>query len=129
LVCRDLDVGCDARARGAPAQEKLNLSLNGFHRDHSPYFYAGARLVPESRHRSRDQFGKGLGAVAQQAPASRVRRVRLGDVAGDESKGANLAVMIVYAVAASFYWLKSTGIAGPKDFLGEDRQPPATRRA
>jgi NitT/TauT family transport system substrate-binding protein len=108
-------------AGDALAQQKVNLVLNWVPTaDHSPYFYAkeqgsysraGIDLTIE--------FGKGSALSAQKVGAG-VSEFGVADLATAlvaKSKGANLeAVMIVYANSPQgFYWLKSTGIAGPQD--------------
>lgn len=108
----------------AAAGEKLDLLLNWVPTaDHSPYYYAkqqgwydkaGIDLAIE--------VGKGSGVSAQRVGAG-TSRIGIADLATAlvaKSKGADLvAVMGVYANSAQgFYWLKSYGIRGPKDFPG-----------
>jgi NitT/TauT family transport system substrate-binding protein len=112
-------------AGDALAQQKVNLVLNWVPTaDHSPYFHAkeqgwyskaGIDLTIE--------FGKGSALSAQKVGAG-VSEFGVSDLATAlvaKSKGANLeAVMIVYANSPQgFYWLKSTGIAGPQDYPGK----------
>ncbi len=107
------------------AQQKVNLVLNWVPTaDHSPYFYAkrqgwysraGIDLTIE--------FGKGSALSAQKVGAG-ASEFGVSDLATSlvaKSKGANLqAVMIIYANSPQgFYWLKSTGIGGPRDFPGK----------
>jgi NitT/TauT family transport system substrate-binding protein len=106
------------------ADDKLTLVLNWVPTaDHSPYFYArqqgwyakaGIDLAIET--------GKGSGVTAQRVGTGNAD-LGIADLATAlvaKSKGADVvAVMNVYANSPQgFYWLKSTGIAGPKDFPG-----------
>lgn len=108
----------------AMANEKLDLVLNWVPTaDHSPYYFAksqgwyekaGIDLTIES--------GKGSGVTAQRVGAG-TAQLGIADLATAlvaKSKGADLvAVMNVYANSAQgLYWLKSSGISGPKDFPG-----------
>lgn len=108
----------------AAANEKLTLALNWVPTaDHSPYYYAlqqgwyakaGIDLAIES--------GKGSGITAQRVGAG-TADLGIADLATalvTRSKGADLvAVMNIYANSPQgFYWLKSSGMAGPKDFPG-----------
>ena len=112
-------------AGDALAQQKVNLVLNWVPTaDHSPYFYA-----KEQGWYSRAgidlsiEFGKGSALSAQKVGAG-VSEFGVSDLATSlvaRSKGANLeGVMVVYANSPQgFYWLKSTGIAGPQDYPGK----------
>jgi NitT/TauT family transport system substrate-binding protein len=108
----------------AAAAEKVTLVLNWVPTaDHSPYYFAkqqgwyekaGIDLAIET--------GKGSGITAQRVGAG-TADIGIADMATAlvaKSKGADLvAVMNVYANSPQgFYWLKSTGIKGPKDFPG-----------
>ena len=108
----------------AGAAEKLTLVLNWVPTaDHSPYYYAkqqgwyakaGIDLSIET--------GKGSGITAQRVGAGNAD-IGIADLATAlvaKSKGADVvAVMNVYANSPQgFYWLKSSGIKGPKDFPG-----------
>lgn len=108
----------------ADAAEKITLLLNWYPTaDHSPYYFAkrqgwyskaGLDVIIET--------GKGSGVAAQRVGAGNVE-LGIADMATAllaKSKGANLvAVMAVYANSPQgFYWLKSSGINGPKDFPG-----------
>ena len=108
-----------------PAQEKLNLVLNWVPTaDHSPYFYARSQgWYQRAGIDLTIEFGKGSALSAQKVGAG-ISEFGVSDLATSlvaKSKGANLqAVMIVYANSPQgFYWLKSSGIAGPKDFPGK----------
>jgi len=109
----------------ASAKEKVNLVLNWVPTaDHSPYYYAksqgwydaaGIDLTIET--------GKGSGVSAQRVGAG-TSEIGIADMATAllaRAKGADLkAVMTVYANSPQgFYWKKSSGIAGPKDFAGK----------
>jgi NitT/TauT family transport system substrate-binding protein len=109
----------------ASANDKVTLVLNWVPTaDHSPYYFAkqqgwyekaGIDLVIE--------VGKGS-AVSAQRVGIGTSEFGIADMATGlvaKSKGANLvAVMAVYANSPQgFYWLKSTGISGPKDFPGK----------
>lgn len=99
--------------------------------DHSPYYYAkqqgwydeaGIDLIIEA--------GRGSGAAAQRVGAG-ISQIGVADMATvllAKGQGANaVAVMTVYANSPQgFYWLKSNGINGPKDFPGRSiGNPPA----
>jgi NitT/TauT family transport system substrate-binding protein len=109
----------------APAQEKINLVLNWMPTaDHSPYFYARSQgWYQKAGIDVTIEFGKGSALSAQKVGAG-ISELGVSDLATSlvaRSKGANLqAVMIVYANSPQgFYWLKSAGIAGPRDFPGK----------
>ncbi|WP_425483233.1 ABC transporter substrate-binding protein [Aurantimonas aggregata] len=109
---------------GAPAgaQEAVTLVLNWTPTaDHAPYYYAlqegwyadeGLELSIE--------VGRGSAASAQQVGvgASEFGVSDLATAMVARGKGADLvALMSVYAnTPQGFYWLKSSGIEGPKDF-------------
>ncbi|MGO8918842.1 MAG: ABC transporter substrate-binding protein [Stellaceae bacterium] len=108
----------------AAANDSLTLMLNWVPTaDHSPYYYAlqqgwyakaGIDLAIET--------GKGSGITSQRVGAG-TADLGIADLATAlvaKSKGADLvAVMNIYANSAQgFYWLKSSGITGPKDFPG-----------
>jgi len=99
----------------------LNFVATG---DHSPYYYAkklgwyqaaGIDLSIEQ--------GKGSGYAAQRvgAGADALGVADLGTAMVAKGKGADLvAVMAIYANSPyGMYWLKSSGIKGPKDFAGK----------
>jgi NitT/TauT family transport system substrate-binding protein len=106
------------------AAEKLILLLNWYPTaDHSPYYFAKAQgLYSKAGLDVTIETGKGSGVAAQRVGAGNVE-LGIADMATAlvaRSKGANLvAVMNVYANSPQgFYWLKTSGIAGPKDFPG-----------
>jgi len=106
------------------AAEKLTLLLNWYPTaDHSPYYFAKAQgLYDKAGLDVTIETGKGSGVAAQRVGAGNVE-LGIADMATAlvaRSKGANLvAVMNVYANSPQgFYWLKTSGIAGPKDFPG-----------
>ena len=111
-------------APSVASAEKITLLLNWYPTaDHSPYYFGkrqglyskvGLDVVIET--------GKGSALAAQRVGGGNVE-FGVADMATAlvaKSKGANLvAVMAVYANSPQgFYWLKSSGIAGPKDFAG-----------
>jgi NitT/TauT family transport system substrate-binding protein len=109
---------------GAWADDKLTLVLNWVPTaDHSPYFYAKQRgWYAQAGIDLAIETGKGSGVTAQRVGIGNAD-LGIADLATAlvaKSKGADLvAVMNVYANSPQgFYWLKSTGIAGPKDFPG-----------
>ncbi|WP_046866864.1 ABC transporter substrate-binding protein [Microvirga massiliensis] len=109
----------------ASAAEKVNLVLNWVPTaDHSPYYYAKAQGWYEQVGIDLTiETGKGSGVSAQRVGAG-TSEIGISDLATSllaRGKGANLvAVMAVYANSPQgFYWLKSSGITGPKDFPGK----------
>jgi NitT/TauT family transport system substrate-binding protein len=109
---------------GAAAAEKITLLLNWYPTaDHSPYYFAKASgLYSKAGLDVTIETGKGSGVAAQRVGAGNVE-IGVADMATAlvaRSKGAKLvAVMTVYANSPQgFYWLKSSGIKGPKDFPG-----------
>jgi NitT/TauT family transport system substrate-binding protein len=108
----------------ATAEEKLNLVLNWVPTaDHSPYYFARSQgWYKKAGIDLGIETGKGSGITAQRVGAG-TAEIGIADLATAlvaKSKGADLvAVMNVYANSPQgFYWLKSTGINGPKDFPG-----------
>jgi NitT/TauT family transport system substrate-binding protein len=104
--------------------ERITLLLNWYPTaDHSPYYFAKREgLYSKAGLDVAIESGKGSGAAAQRVGAGNAE-FGVADLATAlvaKSKGANLvAVMAVYANSPQgFYWLKSSGIAGPKDFPG-----------
>jgi len=110
---------------GAEAAEKVNFILNWIAGgDHAPYYYAqkmgwykdaGIDLEIEQ--------GKGSSMAAQRVGVGK-NEIGLADlppVFVAIGKGADsVAVYNVYANSPyGFYWLKSSGIEGPKDFAGK----------
>lgn len=109
----------------AQAKDKVNLLLNWVPTaDHSPYYYAKAQGWYEQAGLDVSiESGKGSGVSAQRVGAGNTE-FAIADMATAlvaKSKGADLvAVMTVYANSPQgFYWLKSSGITGPKDFPGK----------
>ncbi|HEX6956441.1 MAG TPA: ABC transporter substrate-binding protein [Ferrovibrio sp.] len=107
------------------AAEKVNLLLNWVPTaDHSPYYYAKAQGWYEKAGLDVSiETGRGSGVSAQRVGAGNTQ-FAIADMATAlvaKSKGADLvAVMAVYANSPQgFYWLKSSGITGPKDFPGK----------
>jgi NitT/TauT family transport system substrate-binding protein len=110
---------------GASAKEKVNLVLNWVPTaDHAPYYYAKAQgWYDEANIDLTIETGKGSGVSAQRVGAG-TSEIGISDLATSllaRGKGAKLvAVMTVYANSPQgFYWLKSSGIGGPKDFPGK----------
>ncbi|WP_414476411.1 ABC transporter substrate-binding protein [Microvirga sp. M2] len=110
---------------GALGKEKVNLVLNWVPTaDHAPYYYAKAQgWYDEANIDLTIETGKGSGVSAQRVGAG-TSEIGISDLATSllaRGKGAKLvAVMAVYANSPQgFYWLKSTGIGGPKDFPGK----------
>jgi NitT/TauT family transport system substrate-binding protein len=109
----------------AQANQKVNLLLNWFPTaDHSPYYYAKAQgWYAQAGIDVSIETGRGSGVSAQRVGAGNTE-FAVADMATAlvaKSKGADLvAVMVVYANSPQgFYWLKSSGITGPKDFPGK----------
>ena len=110
---------------GAGAAEKINFLLNWTPTaDHSPYFYALEKgLYAAAGLEVKIEPGKGSGMSSQRVGIGK-NQMGIADLATAfvaKSKGANLvAVMNVYANSPyMLYWLKSSGIKGPKDFVGK----------
>ncbi|QCK85690.1 ABC transporter substrate-binding protein [Phreatobacter aquaticus] len=110
--------------RLARAAEKVNLVLNWTPTaDHAPYYYAKAQGWYEQAGIDLSiEAGRGSGASAQRVAAGGAE-LGIADMATAllaRSRGSNLSsVMVVYANSPQgFYWLKSSGITGPKDFPG-----------
>src|SRR5688572_10436976 len=118
-------------ATPAAAQQKLDFILNWVPGgDHAPYYYAkkqgwyakeGIDLQLEP--------GKGSALATQKvgAGANPIGLADMGGVLVAKGKGANtVAVFNVYANSPQgLYWLKSSGIAGVKDFPGKKIGNPA----
>jgi NitT/TauT family transport system substrate-binding protein len=110
---------------GALGKEKVNLVLNWVPTaDHAPYYYAKAQgWYDEANIDLTIETGKGSGVSAQRVGAG-TSEIGISDLATSllaRGKGAKLvAVMAVYANSPQgFYWLKSSGIGGPKNFPGK----------
>jgi NitT/TauT family transport system substrate-binding protein len=109
----------------ASAQEKLDLILNFVPSgDHSPYYHArklgwykqaGIDLAIEN--------GQGSGIAVQRVGIGKnqVGIADLGNAMVGRGKEADVvAVMAIYANSPyGMYWLKSSGMSGPKDFAGK----------
>src|SRR3977135_700967 len=108
----------------ADAAESVNLILNWTPTaDHSPFYYA----------KSQGWYGKaGLDLSIEVGKGSGVSSLKVGSGGAPfgisdlatmlvaRSKGADaVALMSIYAnTGQTFYWLKSYGVNGPKDFAG-----------
>ncbi|WP_043359244.1 ABC transporter substrate-binding protein [Belnapia sp. F-4-1] len=108
----------------ARAAEPVNLVLNWTPTaDHAPYYYAKAQGWYEQAGIDLTiETGRGSGAAAQRVAAGGAQ-LGIADMATAmlaRSRGSKLvAVMVVYANSPQgFYWLKSSGIGGPRDFAG-----------
>ncbi|MFI5443758.1 ABC transporter substrate-binding protein [Polaromonas sp. UC242_47] len=108
----------------AMAADPMSLVLNWTPTaDHSPLYYAKSKgWYNDAGIDLKIEAGKGSGVAAQRvgAGASNVGIADLPTAMQAKGKGADLkAVMVVYANSPQgFYWLKSSGISGPKDFAG-----------
>jgi NitT/TauT family transport system substrate-binding protein len=112
-------------ARPSFADDKMAISLNWVAGgDHSPYYYAKQAGWYKDAGIDLDiQQGRGSAVAAQRvaAGAAPLGLVDMGVVLDARGKGADLvAVMNIYANSAQgLYWLKSSGIKGPKDLAGK----------
>src|ERR1700743_1959872 len=108
----------------ASAAESVNLTLNWTPTaDHSPFYYAKAQGWYEKAGIDLNiETGKGSGVSARKVGAggSAFGSADLATMLVARSKGADaVAVMSIYAnTGQTFYWLKSYGVNGPKDFAG-----------
>ena len=108
----------------ASAGEAVNLILNWTPTaDHSPFYFAKAQGWYEKAGIDLTiEVGKGSGVSAAKVGSggSPFGVADLATMLVAKSKGADtVAVMSVYAnTGQTFYWLKSTGVNGPKDFAG-----------
>jgi NitT/TauT family transport system substrate-binding protein len=108
----------------ALAGEPINIILNWTPTaDHSPYFYAKAQGWYEKAGIDLNiEAGKGSGVSSLKVGSggSPFGVADLATMLVARSKGADVvAVMSIYAnTGQTFYWLKSYGINGPKDFPG-----------
>lgn len=119
-------LGAAALLAAAPAgaAESVNLMLNWTPTaDHSPIYFAKAKgWYSQAGLDVTIEAGKGS-AVSAQRVGSGGADLGISDLATSmqaRGKGANItAVMVIYANSPQgFYWLKSSGIKGPKDFPG-----------
>lgn len=116
----------------AAAADKLTFLLNWVPQgDHSPYYYAkklgwyekdGVDLTIEG--------GRGSGATIQRVGAGQtpIGIADMTNILQARAQNVNtVGVMAIYAnTAFGLYWKKSSGIAGPKDFVGKKiGAPPA----
>jgi len=117
-------LGVVASAGSARAGERVSLVLNWTPAaDHSPIYYAKAQGWYEKAGIDLSiEVGKGS-AVSSLKVGSGAAAFGISDLATmlvAKSKGADaVALMSIYAnTGQTFYWLKSTGVTGPKDFAG-----------
>jgi len=110
--------------RGAFARERVTFVLNWTAAaDHAPYFFAKAQGWYEKAGLDVTiEAGRGSGASSQRVAAG-TAQMGISEIPTAllaRSRGGNLAaVMAVYANSPqTFYWLRSNGISGPKDFVG-----------
>jgi len=113
-----------ASAPLAVAADPLSLMLNWTPTaDHAPIYYAKSKgWYSEAGIDLKIEAGKGS-AVSAQRVGSGGSDVGISDLPTAmqaKGKGADLkAIMVIYANSPQgFYWLKSSGINGPKDFTG-----------
>ena len=108
----------------AGAAEKVDFILNWIAGgDHAPYYYAKKMGLYEKAGIDLNiQQGKGSSMSSRRTGAGKneLGLADLGTALVTMGKGAKMvAVMNVYANSPyGFYWLKSSGIKGPKDFAG-----------
>jgi len=108
----------------AVAADAMSLMLNWTPTaDHSPIYYAKSKgWYQEAGIDLNIEAGKGSGASALRVGSggSDLGIADLPTAMQAKGKGADLkAVMVIYANSPQgFYWLKSSGITGPKDFPG-----------
>ena len=114
-----------ACATAASAAEHVSLMLNWTPTaDHSPIYYAKSKGWYEQAGIDLEiEAGKGS-AVSAQRVGSGGANLGISDLATSmqaRGKGANItAVMAIYANSPQgFSWLRSSGIKGPKDFVGK----------
>jgi NitT/TauT family transport system substrate-binding protein len=106
------------------AADSMSLMLNWTPTaDHSPIYFAKAKgWYAEAGIDLSIEAGRGSAVAAQRVGAGRADMgiADLPTAMQAKGKGADLtAVMVIYANSPQgFYWLKSSGITGPKDFPG-----------
>ncbi len=112
-------------AAQAGASEKVDFILNWIAGgDHAPYYYAKKMgLYAKAGIDLNIQQGKGSSMSSRRTGAGKnpIGLADLGTALVTMGKGARMvAVMNVYANSPyGMYWLKSSGIKGPKDFAGK----------
>jgi NitT/TauT family transport system substrate-binding protein len=108
----------------AMAADPMSLMLNWTPTaDHSPIYFAKAKgWYKDAGIDLKIEAGRGSGVAAQRVGAggANVGIADLPTAMQARGKGADLkALMVIYANSPQgFYWLKSSGITGPKDFSG-----------
>src|ERR1700709_2051437 len=124
LQAAGLALALAAPAVPAHAGQSINLILNWTPAaDHSPFYYAKAQGWYEKAGIDLAiEVGKGSG-VSSLKVGSGAAPFGIADLATmlvARSKGADtVALMSIYAnTGQTFYWLRSAGINGPKDFAG-----------
>ena len=118
-------IAMSAAALNAQAAEKIEFILNWVPGgDHAPYYYAvSSGMYKDAGLDVSILAGKGSGLSSQRVGVG-TNQLGIADLATAlvaKSKGAELvAVMNIYANSPyGMYWLKSTGIKGPKDFASK----------
>ncbi|WP_372828346.1 ABC transporter substrate-binding protein [Polaromonas sp.] len=108
----------------AMAADPMSLMLNWTPTaDHSPIYYAKSKgWYNDAGIDLKIEAGRGSGVAAQRVGSggADVGIADLPTAMQAKGKGADLkAIMVIYANSPQgFYWLKSSGITGPKDFAG-----------
>ena len=118
-------LGSSLAAGAARAQEKVDFVLNFVASgDHAPYYYA--RKQGWYRQAGIDlsiEVGQGSGVAVQKVGVGKNQLgiADLGNAMVGRGKDADVvAVMALYANSPyGMYWLKSSGMTGPKDFAGK----------
>lgn len=115
---------CAPRILRAQAKERITFVLNWTpYADHAPYFLAKASgWYDQAGLDVTIEVGRGSGLSSQRVAAG-TAQFGISDMATAllaRGRGGNVvAVMTVFANSAqTFYWLKSSGITGPRDFPG-----------
>src|ERR1700712_3232275 len=124
LKIASLAAGLSLPCASSQAGEAINLTLNWTPTaDHSPFYYAKAQGWYEKAGIDLTiETGKGSGvsSVKVGSGGSPFGIADLATMLVAKSKGADVvALMSIYAnTGQTFYWLKSYGVNGPKDFPG-----------
>lgn len=106
------------------AADRMSLMLNWTPTaDHSPIYFAKSKgWYADAGIDLKIEAGRGSAVAAQRVGVGGTDMgiADLPTAMQAKGKGANLtAVMVIYANSPQgFYWLKSSGISGPKDFVG-----------
>lgn len=109
----------------ASAAERIDMILNFVASgDHAPYYYARSQgWYAAAGIDLQIELGQGSGLAVQRVGIGKnpVGIADMGSVMVGRGKGADVVgVMAIYANSPfGMYWLKSSGITGPKDFAGK----------